>query len=50
MLAVLAVLSDIPAYFLTIIGSVTGKDMSGVIDEFNKSFKAIIEKFEEKFS
>ncbi len=45
MLAILAFLSDIPAYLFTVIGNLTGQDMSGVIDEFNKSFASIIEKF-----
>lgn len=50
MLAILAVLSDIPAYLFTMLGNLTGQDMSGVIDEFNKSFSSVIEKFEKVFS
>lgn len=49
MLAILAALSEIPAYLFTLIGNITGQDMSGIIDEFNMSFKRIIEKFEENF-
>lgn len=44
MLAIFAILSDIPAFLLTFIGDLTGQDMSGAIDAFNRSFARILEK------
>lgn len=49
MLAILAILSDIPAYLFTAIGNLTGQDMSEEIDAFSRSFGKIIEKFESIF-
>lgn len=49
MLAILAVLSDIPAYLFTFIGDLTGQDMSPAIDAFSRSFGKMIESFESMF-
>lgn len=46
MLAVLAFFSDIPLYLLTLIGQLTGQDMTEEIDAVNKLFRSLAEKFE----
>ena len=47
MFAVLAMLSDIPAYLAALISELTGADMTGFVDFFNSNFSKIIEAAEQ---
>ncbi len=45
-MAIIAILSDIPLYFATLISELTGADMSAFVDMFNGGFAAVIEAVE----
>ncbi len=47
MLAILAVLSDIPAYIATLISELTGNDMSAMVDFFNFGIRDMIDALEQ---
>ena len=47
MLAILAILSDIPAYISALISELIGADTSAFVDFFNNGFANVIEAFEQ---
>ena len=50
MLAIIALLSDIPAYIAEIVSKVTGADTSAILDIFNFGIRDIFEAIEKIFA
>ncbi len=47
MLAIISILSDIPAYIAALISELTGADTSAFVEFFNSGFENAIEIFEQ---
>ncbi len=50
MFAIIAILSDIPAYIAALVSKITGADTSAFIDFFNNGLKNAVEALEQIFS